>query len=374
MEERSSFGESPLTQWFMRLGIAGIVLLFLIYGRSFLLPVVVAVLTFTVLSAALAKLSRIRLGTLRPPRWLAVTLGVLILGLIVFIIYSIVSAEILLLINDWPKLIERFQGVLASLSAWIGQDLSQAIRTNYGDFDVVAGLRGILHPAGFAIAAIVIVALYVAFMFVESSYLPAKIDLMFANPARAREVKEVAGRIIASVHRFLFLKTLLSLGNTLAAYAIMKVIGLEFAEMWALLTFFLNFIPKIGSITATVVPSLLAVLQFQEWQPVLLLAIGLTLAHGITGEVVEPMVMGRTLNLSSLVIMLALTFWSMVWGIVGTFLAIPLMVVIVTICAKVPSLRPVAVLLSSDGILDFDGQTPAPPAKGARSTKSARGR
>jgi predicted PurR-regulated permease PerM len=81
--------------------------------------------------------------------------------------------------------------------------------------------------------------------------------------------------------------------------------------------------------------------------------------------------MGRTLNLSSLVIMLALTFWSSVWGIAGTFLAIPLMVVVITICAKVPSLRPVAVLLSSDGILDVD--EPPPAAVAARSTQRGEG-
>jgi predicted PurR-regulated permease PerM len=219
---------------------------------------------------------------------------------------------------------------------------------------VLTGLRGLVTPAGIAITSIVVVILNVAFMFVESSYFPLKVDRLFADPSRASEVKEVAGRIIASVHRYLLFKTLLSAGNTLAAYAIMKLIGLEFAETWALFTFFLNFIPKIGSITATVVPSLFALLQFQEWQPVLLVVVGLALAHGITGEVVEPMVMGRTLNLSSLVIMLALTFWAMVWGVVGTFLAIPLMVVIMTICAKVPSLRPVAILLSSDGDLDGD--------------------
>jgi len=87
--------------------------------------------------------------------------------------------------------------------------------------------------------------------------------------------------------------------------------------------------------------------------------------------VVEPLVMGRTLNLSSLVIMLALTFWSSVWGIAGTFLAIPLMVVVITICAKVPSLRPVAVLLSSDGILAVD--EPPPAAVAARSTQRGEG-
>jgi predicted PurR-regulated permease PerM len=163
------------------------------------------------------------------------------------------------------------------------------------------------------------------------------------------------------------MKTLLSAGNTIAAYALMKLIGLEFAETWALLTFFLNYIPKIGSITATVVPSVFALLQFQEFQAVLFVAGGLAVVHMITGEIVEPMVMGRSLNLSSLVIMLALTFWAMVWGIVGTFLAVPLMVVILIICSKVPMLRPVAVLLSSDGGLDEE--EPHPPLKPARRAK-----
>lgn len=369
--ENSGFGESALAQWYMRLAIAGFALLLLVYGRPILLPVVVALLAFTVLSAALAKISRIRFGRMSPPPWLAVLFGLLILGVGIFVIYSIVSAEIILLINDWPRLVERARAVLADLSDWVGQDLSQAISVGSGEFDLVANLRGILHPAGFAIAAIVVVALYVAFMFVESAHVPAKIDLMFADPERAARVKGIAGQIVASVHRFLFLKTLLSLGNTLVAYILMKLVGLEFAELWALLTFFLNFIPKIGSIAGTVLPALFALLQFQEWEPVLLVAVGLTLTHGITGEVVEPLVMGRTLNLSSLVIMLALTFWSSVWGIAGTFLAIPLMVVVITICAKVPSLRPVAVLLSSDGILDVD--EPPPAAVAARSTQRGEG-
>jgi AI-2 transport protein TqsA len=96
------------------------------------------------------------------------------------------------------------------------------------------------------------------------------------------------------VHRYLLFKTLLSAGNTLAAYAVLKILGVDFAETWALLTFFLNFIPKIGSITATVLPSLFALLQFQEFQPVFLTVVGLAVVHGLTGEVIEPMVMGKS--------------------------------------------------------------------------------
>ena len=61
-------------------------------------------------------------------------------------------------------------------------------------------------------------------------------------------------KIIAGVHRYLLMKTLLSAGNTVAAYAVLKVMGVDFAETWALLTFFLNFIPKIGHERSTDLP------------------------------------------------------------------------------------------------------------------------
>lgn len=369
--EKAGFGETPLSHWFMWFGIVGMGLLILIFGRPFLLPIVVAFLIFTVLSAGINKVSRIRLGSFALPYWFAASVALLLLAVAMFLLYSIVSGELLLLVAEWPTILERVKSLVASLSEWLGQDLSEAIRAAHGDFNIVSWLRGLVTPAGIAVTSIVVVVLNAAFMFVESSYFPLKVDRLFPDPRRAAEVKDTAGRIIASVHRYLLYKTLLSAGNTLAAYAIMKLIGLQFAETWALFTFFLNFIPKIGSITATVIPSVFALLQFQEWQPVLLIVIGLALAHGITGEVVEPLVMGKTLNLSSLVIMLSLTFWAMIWGIVGTFLAVPLMVVIMTICAKVPSLRPVAILLSSDGDIDGDDvRVDARPAERAARARS----
>jgi len=363
----AGIGETTLSQWFMWLAIIGIVLLLLIYGRPFLLPIVVAFLIFTVFSAAIDKVSRISLGGMKLPYWLAATAGLAVFAVALFLLYVVISGEILLIVAEWPRILERLQGLLASLSEWFGEDLGAAIRATQGEFNIIASIRGLVSPAGFAITAIIVVLLYVAFMFVESAHFAGKVSRLFPDPARESQVKDVARQVIKSVHRYLLMKTLLSAGNTLAAYALMKVIGLEFAETWALLTFFLNYIPKIGSITATVVPSVFALLQFQEWQPVLFVAGGLTLVHMVTGEIIEPMLMGRTLNLSSLVIMLALTFWAMVWGVVGTFLAVPLMVVILIICSKIPMLRPVAILLSSDGDLDDGVPQPAPkPVRRAR--------
>lgn len=358
-------GETTLGKWFLWLAIIGIVLLFLIYGRPFLRPVVVAFLIFTVFSAGFDKVSKLRLGKVKLPYWLAAAAGLFIFAVIIFILYVIISGEILLIVAEWPRIVERMEALIAGLSEWIGEDLGGAVRATYGDFNVAANIRGLVSPAGLAIFAIAMVVLYVGFMFVESSHFPGKVVRLFPDPARASEVKDVIHRIIASIHRYLFYKTVVSAGSTLTAYALMKLIGLEFAETWALLTFFLNFVPKIGSITAIALPSLFAVIQFQEWQPVLFVVVSLSIVHTVTSEVIEPMLMGSVLNLSSLVIMLALTFWAMIWGLIGAFLAIPIMVVILIICSEVPVLRPVAILLSNDGDIDRNN---LPPPEGASGT------
>jgi predicted PurR-regulated permease PerM len=354
--------ETALGQWFLWLAIAGMVLLFLIYGRPFLVPVVTAFLIFTVISAAIDKIAQIRLGRVTPPYWVSVAVGASLLAIAMFVLYSIVTVEIVLLIEQWPEFLDHARSKLASLSEWLGADVSGALQTAFGDFNILTGLRNLVTPAGIAMTTILVVALYVAFLFVESRRFPGKLDRLIPDAERAKTFNEVATRIIAGIHRYLLLKTLLCVANALAAYAVMKLVGLEYAEAWALLTFFLFFIPKLGAVIAFILPPLFAALQFEAWQPVLFLVIGLAVVQFVMGEVVEPRIMGQSLNLSPLVILLALAFWTLIWGLAGAFLAIPMTVVILTICSKVPALRPVAILLSKEGDPD-----PAGSSGGARS-------
>ncbi len=85
--------------------------------------------------------------------------------------------------------------------------------------------------------------------------------------------------------------------------------------------------------------------------PALLIVVFYGGGDAIIGNVVQPRLQGKSLNLSTLVVMMALTLWSMVWGGVGALLAVPLTVVIMIICAEIPGLRPFARLLSSNGLL-----------------------
>ncbi len=162
-------------------------------------------------------------------------------------------------------------------------------------------------------------------------------------------MRVVLGAISASIQRYFVIKLFVSALTAGAAYAVMKFVGLDFAETWAILAMLLNFIPNVGSAVATILPAVVALVQFDTLGPFLIIVLGISAIQIIVGNFIEPQLMGRSLNLSPLVIILSLTFWAFVWGIVGMLLSVPIMVMVLIVCSHVPAWRPVAILLSGDG-------------------------
>jgi AI-2 transport protein TqsA len=130
---------------------------------------------------------------------------------------------------------------------------------------------------------------------------------------------------------------------------VLKIFGTDFAELLGLLAFVLNFIPVIGSVIAVVVPVVLSLMQFDTVLPALQIALLLAGVQFLIGNVVEPKMMGRTLNLSPFVIIVSLTFWTTIWGMVGAFLSVPITASAVILCRNIQPMRWFAILLSADG-------------------------
>jgi len=105
------------------------------------------------------------------------------------------------------------------------------------------------------------------------------------------------------------------------------ILGVDFPVLWGLLAFLFNFIPNIGSILAAVPPVLLALVQFGIGRT-LAVAGGYVAVNMVVGNVIEPMVFGRKLGLSNLVVFLSLVFWGWIWGPVGMLLSVPLTMVV----------------------------------------------
>jgi predicted PurR-regulated permease PerM len=189
-----------------------------------------------------------------------------------------------------------------------------------------------------------LIILLVVFLLFELLGLPRKIAL--AQPDR--ESKGEFERIVRSVNQYITIKTLVSTGTGILAGVLCKIVGVWYPVLWGMAAFMLNFIPNIGSILAAVPPVLLAFIL-----PGLGVGSALTVAGGfvginvLIGNVIEPRLMGRSLDLSTLVVFVSMVFWGWVFGAVGMFLSVPLTMVLKISLESSEATRPFAILLGA---------------------------
>jgi predicted PurR-regulated permease PerM len=131
---------------------------------------------------------------------------------------------------------------------------------------------------------------------------------------------------------------------------------LELAIFWAFLSFILNFIPNIGSITAIILAIVFSLFQWFMPYDTLFMGIFLIWTEILCWNIIEPQFMWNKLNLSPLVIIVSLAFWGIMWWIVWMLLSVPIMVIINIILGKVPATRSIAILLSEKWDLQVDAE------------------
>ena len=155
---------------------------------------------------------------------------------------------------------------------------------------------------------------------------PTKLELVRAE--REKRVEKTFRDITHQIQRYIATKFLISLLTGTIVGIILWIFNIDFTIVWAVLAFFLNFIPTIGSIIAIILPSVMALIQYESIGYMVLVAGIITLVQNIIGNVLEPKIMGDKLGLNPLVILLSLLLWGYIWGIAGMFLSVPLTAVI----------------------------------------------
>ncbi|MFT4601218.1 MAG: AI-2 transport protein TqsA [Arenicella sp.] len=123
--------------------------------------------------------------------------------------------------------------------------------------------------------------------------------------------------------------------------------GVDFAYLWAFLAFLLNFIPFVGAFVAIVFPTLVSILQFGDPVITLSLLAILSATQVVIGNIIEPRLVGKSLNLSPLVVILALAFWGAIWNVAGMFLCVPITVTLMIVLNQFPKTKPFAIMLSA---------------------------
>lgn len=331
----------------------GLVLALLVQARFILICLVFAIIIFSLTSDAISAFARLKV-----PNWLATTLALIAIAIGLLWTATTVVAQINEVLSTALNYADRAQAALERLSQRWGPNVQEAINTFLGSVDFAGWMRSAAGQASNLVSASVLILTFVGFMFSERIWFPIKIERLTGDPDRARQVLATVHKIMRRVNRYLVVKAAISAVTAALIWLTFRFFGLELAGAVAMLTFILNFIPTLGSIIATVIT--VAIVLAQTGDPTTTLVIGsiTTAVHFIIGNVFDPMLLGQTLRLSSFGIILSLAFWGAVWGISGTFLAVPIMVAVMIVCAQIPWLRPVAILLSQEGVPEAEPRHP----------------
>jgi len=190
------------------------------------------------------------------------------------------------------------------------------------------------------------VVLFMAFILAERELFTRRLIRQLGKD-NAEPVLDSIGKINISVQQYLGLKTLISFLTGALVTIVLAVAGVDFALLWGVLTFVLNFIPTIGSIVATLPPIAVTLFQSGSIGKTLVIAVLLLAIQFTVGNVLEPKMMGRGLNLSPLVVLFSLIFWGWLWGIPGMLLSVPLTAAIRIAMEEIDATKTVAVLISS---------------------------
>jgi len=186
---------------------------------------------------------------------------------------------------------------------------------------------------------------YLVLGLLEIDDYPRKLERI-VPPGKDRQWLRVASKIIDDFQRYMVVRTLIGLINGGLVGTAAWFLGLNFAFIWGLLSFLLNYIPTIGSLLALTVTLLFALMQFDDWNQLLLVLLVLSGIRIILGNFVDPLLQGEYLAPSPLVVMFSVAFWGWLWGVAGAFIGVPLTILVIMICQQFQHTSWIATLLS----------------------------
>ena len=343
----------------------------LYWAQSVLIPVALAMLLTFLLSPVVGSLERIALGRL-PSVILVVVLTFSLLGGIGWI----VTLQFGSLANELPKYtvnirqkiadvrgagrggaLEKVQQTVEDMKSEIRKDDAPAKGqpspvvvqpvTSFAFWPVPLAVGPMVER--FASAGLVIVL--VIFMLIQREDLRNRLIRLvgYGRLTVTTQALEEAGQRIS---RYLLMQTIINSSFGLAVGLALYLIGLPYAILWGFLAALLRFIPYAGPFAAALLPSALSLAVFQGWLwPIVVVGLFLTLEL-LNNMVLEPLLYGESAGVSGVGLLVAIAFWTWLWGPVGLVLATPLTVCVVVFGKYVPQMDFIGVLMSDQPAME----------------------
>lgn len=290
--------------------------------------------------------------TRRVPRWLH-WLGTAVAMLALFAVLALAALAVFVavqLIQDkWPEYRDQLSGIWQRFSTGanrynipLTEQLTASEDTRQRLMDLVTS--GISSLSSF-LAMIGVVFFLVLLMLIEAPQWPEKVEQTMEDE-NADRVLDTAGTISQKLRKFLLVRSSISLASGIIEGTWLWLMGVDLFLLWGMLYFVLNFVPTVGSLVASVGPALLSLVQFGFAKTALIMGV-IFVIEQVIGNYIAPRWQGRALNISPVVLLLSLVFWTWAWGAIGALITEPLTVTILIVCMHVPALRPLGLLISS---------------------------
>jgi predicted PurR-regulated permease PerM len=232
-------------------------------------------------------------------------------------------------------------------------DINQEVRKLVDPGIVMSSVRDVLGNLGSVLANTFLILLAVVFLLLEAPALNAALA-RFEGP---NEQGVNLARLFSGINRYMALKAVISLLSAVTVTIGLWLLDIDFPLLWGLLTFLLNFIPNIGSIMSAVPPVVLAMIQ-HGFGAAIAAALLFATMDLVYGSILEPRLIGRSVELSAFVVLVSLVFWGWLLGPVGMLLSVPLTLAVKLALEGQPETRWLAALLGGEA-------TPPNPAKAA---------
>ncbi len=320
----------------------------LIYGKSILLPLVLAVMVWFLIKILKSFIKRQKLGQ-RLPNWALNGAAFIIIFSTLSIIGNLLTRNVMHMTEAIPEYDKNIALMSSKIHNLTGFNLILWFDDFTGDYDFAVLIKAIINMVTELFADAFMVVLYVLFLMLEEAVFMKKIRLVFREEADFKKANGIIEKLNTSINDYIALKTIISLITGTLSFVALLIIGVDYAFFWAFLIFMLNYIPTIGSLIATFFPAAMALLQTASFAPFFMVIAAVGAIQIIVGNILEPKIMGNSLNISAMVVLIALSFWGAIWGVTGMIISVPVTVMIMIIMAQFPNTKSIAIFLSENG-------------------------
>ena len=207
---------------------------------------------------------------------------------------------------------------------------------------IIQSVANTLSAFGNVLTNYFLILFIVMFTLLEAAGFSNKIKLAFKNSDKSITNFHTFSE---NMNKYLTIKTIVSFITGILIYLSLIALGIDHAVMWGLVAFFLNYIPNIGSIIASIPAIIIAFIQFNALYAIIVAIIYL-LVNVVMGSIIEPKYLGKELGLSTLIIFLSLIFWGWLLGPVGMLLSVPLTMIMKIALESNDETKWIAILLS----------------------------